>query len=308
MSFELTILGCSSASPTSHRNPSAQVLQHNEQLFLIDCGEGTQVQLRKRKIKFSKINHIFVSHLHGDHYFGLIGLLSTFHLTGRQNDLHIYAPAKLKEIIDLQFKASGTWLEYKLHFHAHDFENPGIIFEDDKLTVETIRLKHRIPTSGFVFREKSRPRSINRKMIDAFEVPVYELNKIKQGADYIDEEGKIVPNRKLTFDPPAPVSYAYCSDTMFYEPVISNVKGVDCLYHEATFKEDMRERAVKSFHSTTIDAATIAKKASVGQLIIGHYSARYNDLQELLEEAQTVFKQTALGEEGKSYLIEKTQE
>lgn len=305
MSFELTILGCSSASPTSHRNPSAQVLQHNEQLFLIDCGEGTQVQLRKRKIKFSKINHIFISHLHGDHYFGLIGLLSTFHLTGRQNDLHIYAPAKLKEIIDLQFKASATWLEYTLHFHAHDFENPGLIFEDDKLTVETVRLKHRIPTNGFIFREKQKARSINRKMIDAFEVPVYELNKIKQGADYVDDKGERVANAKLTFDPPAPVSYAYCSDTMYYEPLITAVKDVDCLYHESTFMEAMRAHAVKSFHSTTIDAATVAKEAGVGQLIIGHYSARYHDLAPLLEEAQTVFPNTSLGEEGKSYIIEK---
>lgn len=306
MSFELTILGCSSASPTSHRNPSSQILQHNEQLFLIDCGEGTQVQLRRRKIKFSKINHIFISHLHGDHYFGLIGLISTFHLSGRQNDLHIYAPAKLKEIIDLQLKASSTWLEYKLYFHPHDFENPGIIFENDKLSVQSIRLKHRIPTNGFVFREKIKPRSINRKMVDAFEVPVYALNKIKQGEDYLCDDGKTIPNEKLTFDPPAPVSYAYCSDTMYYEPIIEEVKGVDCLYHESTFMEDMRARAIKSFHSTTLDAATIAKKAGVGKLIIGHYSARYNDLEPLLLEAQSVFANTELGEEGKSYMIENT--
>lgn len=304
MSFELTILGCSSASPTSNRNPTSQVLQHNEQLFLIDCGEGTQMQLRKRKIKFSKINRIFISHMHGDHYFGLIGLISTFHLTGRKNDLHIYGPAKLKEIIDLQLKASSTWLEYKLHFYPHDFENPGIVFEDDKLSVETIRLKHKIPTSGFVFREKEKPRSINRKMVDAFEVLVYELHKIKQGADYIGEDGKVVPNAKLTFDPPAPVSYAYCSDTMYYEPNITAVKGVSCLYHESTFMEDMKSRAIKTCHSTTIDAATVAKKAEVGKLIIGHYSARYKELEPLLTEAQSVFPNTELGEEGKSYIIQ----
>jgi len=300
-SFELTVLGCSSATPTSTRNPTSQLLNIADRFMLVDCGEATQIQLRRFKIKFQRINHIFISHLHGDHYLGLVGLLASMHLLGRNNDLHLYAPPELQEILDVQHKHSQTFLRYKVVFHPLGFDQSELLFEDDKLTVETIILNHRIPCCGFLFKEKPRPRNILTQALEKYRIPVHVLGKIKRGDDYINEQGVTIANAEITEAPPAPRSFAYCSDTCYDESVIEKVKGVDLLYHEATFMQEMEERAKETFHSTTIDAATVAKKAAVKKLIIGHYSARYKDLDKLLAETQSVFENTVLALEGEVY-------
>lgn len=302
--FEVTILGCSSATPTSKRNPSAQLVNIADRYFLIDCGEGTQMQLRRYKIKFQRINHIFISHMHGDHYYGLMGLLSSMHLLGRSADLHLYAPAVLKEIIDIQYKHSDTRLHYNLIFHPLSHETPELIFEDDKVSVQTIILNHRIPCTGFLFREKNKARKISREKITEFKIPFQELNKIKLGADFVTKEGAIISNERITGGPQPMFSYAYCSDTCYDEKVIKQVDQVDLLYHEATFMDDMQLRAKETFHTTAKQAAQVAVKAGVKKLIIGHYSARYSDLEPLLTEAQTVFPNTVLAIEGEKYKIE----
>lgn len=301
--FEVTILGCSSATPTSKRNPSSQLINIADRYFLVDCGEGTQVQLRRFKIKFQRINHIFISHMHGDHYYGLMGLLSSMHLLGRSADLHLYGPAVLKEIIDLQYRHSDTRLHYNLIFHPLQNEKPELIFEDEKLSVETIILNHRIPCTGFLFREKDKPRKISKEKIAEFKIPFTELNKIKQGEDFVTKEGLRIPNEKITGGPVALFSYAYCSDTCYDEKVIEQVKGVDLLYHEATFMDDMQDRAKETFHTTAKQAGSVATKAQVKKLIIGHYSARYADLAPVLAEAQTTFPNTVLANEGEKYQI-----
>lgn len=299
-SFELTILGCSSATPTSSRNPTAQLLNIAERFFLIDCGEATQIQLRKYKIKFQKINHIFISHLHGDHFFGLMGLLSSTHLLGRTNELHLYCPPELQEIIEVQFKHSQTYLKYKIEYHPHRYIANDLLFEDNKVEVRTILLNHRIPCCGFIFKEKPLLANISKETIKEYNIPVEQILPIKNGADFINSEGKLIPNSELVSNRLNPRSYAYCSDTCYDERIIETIKGVNLLYHEATFMNDMQDRAKETFHSTTIQAATIAQKADVRQLMIGHYSARYKDLQPLLEEAQSVFKNTLLAEEGQN--------
>jgi len=298
MSFEVNILGCGSALLTSLRNQSAQVVQVQNRHFLIDCGEGTQVQLRNHKIRMQNINHIFISHLHGDHYFGLPGLLSTFHLLGREKEIHLYGPAELKNLIYSLLKASNTYLKYDLHFHALNFKSPELLFEDKRVEVHSFPMRHSVDTCGFVIKEKVKPRKINRKATDAYEVPVYELNKIKDGADYVREDGSVVENSRLTFDPDAPVAYAYCSDTSYYPQICESIQGVDLLYHEATFGKDMEKLAKQTKHSTAEQAALIAKQASVKQLILGHYSARYTDLNVLLDEAKSVFENTILADDG----------
>ena len=301
--FEVTILGCSSATPTSERHPSAQVLNVQGRLFLIDCGEAAQIQVRKYGIRLQKISHVFISHLHGDHFFGLVGLLGTMHLLGRTNELHIHAPHGLREIIEVQHKYSDTHLRFPLVFHELDTKSETIILDDEKLSVTTLPLVHRVPCCGFLFREKPRPRNINKEKLEEYKIPLAYMNLLKSGADYTDENGKVIPNAELTLDPPPPRSYAYCSDTAYNESLISSVKHVDLLYHEATFTEDMRERAKETLHSTAKDAGTIANKAGVKKLLIGHYSARYNDLLPLLEEAQKTFPGATLAEEGKTYLV-----
>lgn len=298
MSFEITVLGCGSASPTSYRNHTSQVVQVQDRCFLIDCGEGTQVQLRKNKIRMQKIQAIFISHLHGDHYFGLPGLLSTFHLLGRKKELDIYAPAFLLKILQSLFKASNTYLSYKLNFHSLNFKSPTLLFEDKSLEVHSFPLRHSIDTCGFLIKEKIKTRKINRKAVDAFEVPVYELNKIKDGADYVNEDGAIVENTKLTYNPEPSLSYAYCSDTMYYPAICDFIQGADLLYHEATFAKDSEVLAKKTKHSTAEQAALIAKKADVKILMLGHYSARYTDLKLLLDEAKLVFENTVLADDG----------
>ena len=302
--FELTILGCSSATPTSTRNPTAQLLNIAERFFLIDCGEATQIQLRKFKLKFQRINNIFISHLHGDHYLGLIGLLSSMHLLGRTVDLHLYCPPELEEIIQVQFKYSQTTLRFNIVYHPHNYIANDLIFEDTKVEVRTILLNHRIPCCGFLFTEKPVLANISKEVLQKYHIPVEQILAIKGGADYITPEGEVIPNSKIVTNKIKPRSYAYCSDTCYDERIIEIIKGVDLLYHEATFLNEMLPRAKETFHSTALQAATIAKKAEVHQLMIGHYSARYKDLQPLLEEAQTVFSNTVLSIEGKSTVVE----
>jgi ribonuclease Z len=302
--LKLTILGCYAATPRTFTNPTSQVLEIKNRLFLIDCGEGTQVQLRKNKIKFSKINHIFISHLHGDHFFGLIGLISTFTLLGRTTDLYIYGPVGIKEIILLQLKLTDSWINYKLHFKELSSKSSEVIYEDDKVSVSTIPLKHRIYTNGFLFRERLDKRKLNVAAIKKFEIEQCYFQNIKNGKDIVLDDGKIVNNVQLTFDPALPKSYAFCSDTAFSEDIIPVVNNVDVLYHEATFLQSEELLAKKTKHSTAIEAATIALRANVKQLILGHYSTRYDSISLFKEEAQTVFSNVQLADDGKTFEFE----
>jgi ribonuclease Z len=299
--FKMTVLGCGSALPTTKHFLSSQVICLREKLYMIDCGEGTQLQFRALKFNFQKLGHIFISHLHGDHCFGLPGLISTLGMLGRKSDLHIYAHpdaiALFKPVLDYSCRE----LTYKVIFHTFSPTQSEIIFEDKALTVKTIPLKHRVPTAGFLFEEKQRQRHIIREMIDFYDVPVAMIKHIKAGADFVTPDGKTIPNAQLT-TPPDPASrYAYCSDTAFSEKIIPIIHGVDTLYHEATFSNADLARAKETFHSSAGQAAEIAKRAEVNRLIIGHFSARYTDEQVLLNEARTVFQNTVLAEERKTY-------
>ncbi|MFC4815764.1 ribonuclease Z [Flavobacterium sp. GCM10023249] len=296
--MNLTILGCYAATPRTFTNPTSQVLEINNRLFLIDCGEGTQVQLRKNKVKFSAINHIFISHLHGDHLYGLIGLVSTFNLLSRNNPLTIFGPVGIKEIIKLQLKLSNSWPQYELNFVELSSTESELIFEDDKVTVTTIPLKHRVYTNGFLFKEKRKERKLNIDKVQEFEIETCYYQNIKNGKDITLDDGRIIPNEVLTFDPPEPKSYAFCSDTMYSESIIPIIKDVDVLYHEATFLDSEEHLAEKTMHSTAKEAARIALKANVGQLVLGHYSTRYDSIELFKEEAQSVFKNTILGDDG----------
>jgi ribonuclease Z len=296
--FNVTILGSSSAIPTTERNPTSQLLNHNDHLFLIDCGEGTQVALRKLHVHFQKINHIFISHLHGDHFFGLIGLISSMHLLGRTKKLHVYGPPELKEIIDLQLKVSLTELQYPLVFHPTQADEPEVILENEFLSVSSFPMLHRIPTTGFLFREKPGDRRIRKEFIDMFNIPVHEIVSIKRGADFKDAKGILHSNASLTIDPYPERSYAFCSDTAYFEELIPIVKGASLLYHETTFMQDKAVNAAEKFHSTTREAATIALKAGVRKLLIGHYSARYDNLQPLLDEVRELFPDSELTFDG----------
>ncbi len=298
MSFKLTILGCNSAVPTVERHPTAQLLNANERFFLIDCGEGTQVQLRKYQLSFQRINHIFISHLHGDHYFGLIGLISSMHLLGRNKDLHIYAHKELKGIIDLQLSASNTELNYPLFFHPIPEDNEQVLFEDESIIVRNVLLKHTLKCSGFIFEEKKSKRKIAKEKIEKLNIPYEKFNGIKEGTDWIDEKGRVVRNDEITIANSPPYSYAFCTDTLYDESLVDKIKGVDLLYHEATFKKELSERAKETGHSTTFDAARIARKAAVKNLVIGHFSQRYRNLDELLTETKDTFENTLLAESG----------
>lgn len=304
MPLSVTILGSSSASPALNRNHSAQILNCNENLFLIDCGEGTQNRLRKYGIKIQRIKCIFISHLHGDHYLGLIGLLSTMHLLGRQTDINLYAPAELKEIIDLQFRVSDTSLRFKINFYSINSQQPEIIYEDKNITVSTLILNHRIPCTGFLFKEKRKFRRLNKTACMAHNIPIEFYNELKLGKDYKDAEGKIIKNNLLTFDAPPPLGYAYCSDTLYLPSLAEQIKEINLLYHEATFANEQEERAKSTFHSTAKQAALIAKNANVKKLIIGHFSNRYSNLQMLLAEAREIFENTELANEGNVFLVD----
>ncbi len=304
MKFELTILGCNSAIPANNRFPTSQVLNIRGNLYLIDCGEGTQVRLRENRIKRSRINQIFISHLHGDHVFGLIGLLSSYGLNGRKEPLHIYCPPHLDEMINIQIKYTGHPLPYPLEFHITDTEKHQLIFEDNLLKVYTIPLIHRVPTHGFLFKEKQQSDSMIPEKIEKYNIPFQEINRIKNGGDWTTPNGNVIPHSKLTIPAAAPRSYAFCSDTAYNEAIIPIIKGVDLLYHESTFLHKELEYAERTKHSTSIQAATIAKKAEVGKLVLGHYSSRYIELDELQDEAKTVFQNTELGLEGKRFSVE----
>ncbi len=299
--MNLTILGCYAATPRTFTNPTAQVLEIGGRLFLIDCGEGTQVQLRKNKIKFSKINHIFISHLHGDHLYGLIGLVSTFMLLNRTNDLHIHGPKGIKEIITLQLRLSNSWTSYGLFFHELESDISEIVYEDDKVVVSTIPLKHRIYTNGYLFREKRGLRKLNAETVEKYNIDKCYYRNIVLGKDIPLEDGTIISNDVLTFEPIPPKSYAFCSDTIYNEDILPIIDGVDVLYHESTFLETEALLAGKTMHSTAKEAATIALKANVRQLVMGHYSTRYGDIGLFKEEAETIFPNVLLADDGVSF-------
>lgn len=305
MSLKLTILGCHSATPRSFAFPTSQFIEINNRFFLIDAGEGTQMQLRKHKIKFSKIKHIFISHLHGDHFYGLIGLISTFGLLNRQTELHIFAPKGIKEVIEILLKITQSILPYEIEFHEIESKKSEIIFEDKKVIVQTIPLKHRIYTNGFLFKEKPLERNLNINEIKNYpEIEICDYHNLKKGKNFVKANGDIIKNKLLTFDPPRPLSYAYCSDTAYYPKIVPLIKNADLLYHETTFLEDNHKLAKITQHSTALQAAKIAHQAEVKKLIIGHYSGRYKNKEDFLQEAQTIFKKTELSYEGKKIIIE----
>ena len=299
--MNLTILGCYAATPRTITNPTSQVLEIKNRLFLIDCGEGTQVQLRKNKVRFSQINHIFISHLHGDHFFGLVGLVSTFALLNRTTDLHIHGPKGIKEIITLQLKLSNSWTAYNLYFHELTSTESELVYEDEKVTVKTIPLDHRIYTNGFLFEEKPAERKLNINAVQNYDINVCYFQNIKNGKDMTLEDGRVILNSELTFDPPAPKSYAYCSDTMYDERIIPIIKNADVLYHEATFLETEVHLSEKTKHATAKQAATIALKANVKQLVLGHYSTRYPSIELFREEAETIFPNVLLADDGANF-------
>lgn len=295
--FEVNILGCGSATPTLQHHPSSQVVNIREKLFMIDCGEGTQLQFRKMRLKFSRLNQIFISHLHGDHCFGLIGLISTLALLGRTGDLEIHSPKGLKEIMQPQLDFFCNENPFQIIFKEFDSEKHELIYEDRSITIHTIPLKHRIPCAGFLFREKQKEANIISEKINFYNIPIKEIKNIKQGADYTTPEGKIIPNAQLTKPAVPPRSYAYCSDTAYSEAIVAVIEGVDLLYHEATFAKDLLSRAKMTGHSTAAQAAQIAKLANVKELMIGHFSSRYTDNKVLLSEASSIFANTMLANE-----------
>ena len=299
--MNLTILGCYAATPRTITNPTSQLLEIRNRLFLIDCGEGTQVQLRKSKIKFSKINHIFISHLHGDHMYGLVGLISTFMLLNRKTDLHVYGPKGIKEIILLQLRFSNSFTGYNLYFHELTSTVSEVVFEDEKVIVKTIPLKHRIYTNGFLFQEKVGDRKLNVDAVQNYAIDKCYYQKIKNGKDITLDDGTIIPNDELTFDPIPTKSYAFCSDTMYDESIVPLIQNVDVLYHETTFLESEADKALKTMHSTAKEAATIALKANVKQLMLGHYSTRYENIALFKEEAETIFPNVLLADDGKTF-------
>lgn len=302
--FSVTILGTSAAVASHGRNLTSHLVNHCNRLFLIDCGEGTQFRLRELKIRTHKIKHIFISHLHGDHFYGLIGLISTMHLMRRTEELYVYGPPELQHVIELMLEVSATTLNYPLTFKHTQSESDEIIYDDGKLIVTSFPLKHRISTTGFVFRESIQPRHINKDAADRYGVPIIYYESLRKGLDFIADDGEIITNNLLTFPADIPRSYAYCSDTVYTESIVDSIMGADLLYHESTFAHDMVETAGLKMHSTNVQAATIAKKAGVRRLMIGHFSARYEDLTPLLNEASAVFSDTILAEEGKKIYIE----
>jgi ribonuclease Z len=298
MTFEVTILGCGAATPTMRHLPTSQLVNVHDKLFLIDCGEGTQLQLRKYKIKFQRIEAVLISHLHGDHYLGLMGLISSMHLLGRKSKLYICGPTALKEIILMQMKLSEMYLSFDLEFISTQTHEGGNIMADNTLTIRPITLKHRIPCYGFVFTELEKKPKVSRNSIERWKLSIAEIVQLKNRIDIVRNDGSTLFWKDITEAPTKPRSFAFCSDTAFSETVIEEVKNVDLLYHEATFKKDLEKRAKETFHSTAEQAGLVAKQANVGQLMIGHFSSRYTDDNELLLEAQSVFPNTVLANEG----------
>ena len=296
--FEIHILGCGSALPTTRHNASAQIIKSGTKQFMVDCGEGAQVQLHRQHIHFSFINHIFISHLHGDHCFGLIGLISTFALLGRTAPLHIYADHNLEAVMKPQIEFFCNGMKYPLFFHSIDATKHQVIYEDNTITVETLPLKHRMPCCGFLFREKPKKRHLIGDIVNFYNIPAYMRQSIKDGADYTTPDGETIPNSRLTKDADRSRSYAYCSDTAPCDHNNEQLKGVDLLYHEATFAESEKERAAQTLHSTARQAALVACNAGVKRLLIGHYSSRYETPDVLLNEARELFPDTIAAKEG----------
>lgn len=304
MSIRLTILGCHSATPRAKAYPTSQYLEINNHHFLIDCGEGTQRQMRKYKVGFSKINHIFISHLHGDHFFGLIGLISTLGLLGRERELHIFGPKDIKKMTLMQLKITQSHAKFPIQFHELSSKESEVILDDDKVTVKTIPLKHRIYTNGYLFIEKEKPKNLHIDNIKNYpEIDRADYLNIKAGKDIVLPSGEVVPNSELTLSPKKPLRFAFCSDTAYKPNIVPLLRNVDLLYHEATFLDDRKDLAKKTMHATTKQAATIAKDANVKQLILGHYSGRYKNISEFKEEAQSVFTNSHLAEPGKVFTV-----
>ena len=299
--FHFHILGCGSALPTKRHFPTAQIVNLRGKLFMIDCGEGSQLQFRQTGLNYNRIGDIFISHLHGDHCFGLLGMISTMGLLGRNAPLRIHARPELKELMQPQLDYFCRDLPYQVEFVSFDPDSQALVYEDRSLEVYCFPLKHRVKSVGFLFREKPRQRHIIKEMIDFYGIPLKEIPAIKEGADFVDAGGRLIPNRRLTRAPKAPLSYAFCSDTAYDENIIQFIKGVNLLYHEATFGDDLEELAEVTMHSTAAQAAQIAQKAGVGQLVIGHYSARYTNEDILLQQARAFFPNTELADEGKRF-------
>lgn len=304
MTFSVTILGSSSASPTINRFQTAHVVNVRERFFLIDCGEGTQMQMLRNNISVSKISHIFISHLHGDHIFGLYGLLSSMNLDNRRHELHIYGFSMLEYILNDYLKYFGNDFRYKIILHVVNVRHHKVIYEDDVMTVETIPLKHRVPCCGYLFKEKTPELNVRKEMIGRHKLSLAEIVQVKNGCDLMYDDGKILSNAELSYLPYNPRSYAFCSDTQYHKKIVDIIANVDLLYHESTFAHDLLKIAKKTGHSTTIQAAEIAQQANVKKLIIGHFSSRYKDLEPLLNESRSVFPETYLAKENEVFEIE----
>jgi len=297
----VTILGNNSALPAFDRHPTSQVITLDDQVFLVDCGEGTQMQLARYRIRWGRINHIFISHLHGDHYFGLPGFLNSMGLLNREHDLHLYAPAPIMHILDLQFEAARTRLSYTLHFHA--LEQEGLLVKSDRWQVSCFATKHRIPCFGFKFEQVKPPRRLNPELAVRYEIPASFYDRLKMGEDYSNKKGELIKNNWVTDEAPKAKSYAFSADTIYDEELIDKIRGVDLLYHETTYLKDLVERAAARFHATTVQAAAIAQKAGVGRLLIGHFSSKYDRLEQFEAEAREVFPNTSLALEGVTYRV-----
>ena len=301
--MKLTILGCHSATPRENKHTTSQLLEVKGHLFLIDCGEGTQIQLRKTKVKFSRIQHIFISHLHGDHFYGLIGLISTFRLLGRTSSLTIYGPVGIKEIITLQLKHAKSWTNYPLHFHELTLKTSEVIFEDESIRIQTLPLDHRVYTNGFLFSTVSTKRKINVNKLITFNLKPFQFQQLQNGESITLDDGRVLENEVYTIDPEGSKKYAYCSDTAYFEPLVPGIKEVDLLYHEATFLEKNSDLAANTKHSTAKQAAQIAKMANVKQLMLGHFSNRYPNKEDFITEASDTFQNVILAEDLKTFNI-----
>lgn len=299
----VTILGNNSALPMHDRHPTSQVVYFNEQLFLVDCGEGAQIQMNRYKIRRNRIRHIFISHLHGDHYFGLPGLLNSYGLNGRTEELWLYAPAPLQQILELQFKAADTVLPYTLHFVPLQAE--GILLDDKKVTVSCFAVNHRIPCWGFLFKEKDKPLKLDAAKLQEYAIPSAFYQHLKAGEDYVAKDGTTIKNEWVTLPPEPPLSYAYCADTAYNEAIAEKIKDVSMVYHEATYLADHEAKAISRAHSTTVQAAAIALKANATRLLIGHFSSKYEALDDFLNEAKNIFENTDLALEGATYFVRK---
>ena len=297
----VTILGNNSAVPAFDRHPTSQVVTLDGNNYLVDCGEGTQIQMINYKIRRARISHVFISHLHGDHYFGLIGLITSFNLLNHQQELHVFGPSPLKEIIELQLKVADTQLCFPLHIHS--IEGPSTLLDDEKITVRCFRTNHRIECYGFVFSQKKRLRQLDPVKAESYNIPVQYFNRLKDGEDYTREDGSIVRNEWVTNPGNPGKTYAFCADTKYDEAILPHIQGADLIYHETTYLDVFRERAEERFHSTTKQAALIAKKAGVKKMLIGHFSSKYDTLEEFEQEAREIFPNTELALEGVAYPV-----